>query len=63
MGLPVSGDVPDDAIPSELVDLTTVNLAALDALDADSTLARSIARLLADAERPDEAVAGFNSSI
>jgi FXSXX-COOH protein len=59
--------LPPEGIVGDLVDLTGLGAAGLDftALEAgdDGPLARSIARLLAEAEHPDEAVAGFNSSI
>jgi FXSXX-COOH protein len=55
-------DGPPTEVPSELVDLTHISLADLEIEDG-SILARSIQRLLREAARPDEAIAGFNSSI
>jgi FXSXX-COOH protein len=51
-----------DMLVSEIPDLSTVGFAALEIPDG-SPLGQAIARLLAEAARPDEAVAGFNSSI
>ena len=55
----------EDVIPEEepvLVDLTQVSLRQLSVL-GDSVLARSLRRLLAEADNPPEAIAGFQSSV
>lgn len=55
----------EDVIPEEepaLVDLTQVSLHQLSVL-GDSVLGRSLRRLLAEADNPSEAIAGFQSSV
>jgi FXSXX-COOH protein len=55
----------ENAIPKEepaLVDLTQVSLHQLSTL-GDSALERSLRRLLAEADEPSEAIAGFQSSL
>ncbi|MGH3693653.1 MAG: FxSxx-COOH cyclophane-containing RiPP peptide [Pseudonocardiaceae bacterium] len=47
---------------ADLVDLSGLSLADLRELD-DSVLAHALRRILADAERPEEAVAAFESYI
>ncbi|GIG59436.1 hypothetical protein Lfu02_38080 [Longispora fulva] len=47
---------------SDLLDLTQVRLSHLRELD-DTVLARSLRRLLDDADRPQDAIAGFQSAI
>ncbi|MGF7236410.1 MAG: FxSxx-COOH cyclophane-containing RiPP peptide [Frankia sp.] len=63
----VAADPSTGDVGSDLVDLTAIDLNDLSILgnirDTDSTLSRSIRRILREAERPDEAIAGFNSSI
>ena len=55
------GDV--DGVPSDLVDLTMINLNELREIPADSVLSRSVDRILREAAGAGEAIAGFNSSI
>ena len=55
----------ENVIPEEepvLVDLTQFSLHQLSNL-GDSVLARSLRRLLAEADNPSEAIAGFQSSV
>ncbi|MFB9239116.1 FxSxx-COOH cyclophane-containing RiPP peptide [Plantactinospora siamensis] len=46
----------------ELADVATLRLAELRSSD-DSVLARSLRRILAEADRPQAAVAGWNSAV
>ncbi|MGY0233118.1 FxSxx-COOH cyclophane-containing RiPP peptide [Longispora urticae] len=47
---------------SDMLDLTAVRLAHLGQLD-DTVLARSLRRLLDEADRPQDAIAGFQSAL
>jgi FXSXX-COOH protein len=49
-------------IESQILDVTDVDLAALQELE-NPVLAASIVRILREADQPGEAVSGFNSSI
>jgi FXSXX-COOH protein len=54
-------DVPDD-LPSGLVDLTDLRLVDLRALD-QTTLGTALRRVLEEADRPQDVVAGFQSAL
>ena len=58
-------DHGESSVASEMVDLTEVDLAALPAhrLDSESALTRALRRIVADAERPSETLAGFQASL
>jgi FXSXX-COOH protein len=55
-------DTDATRLESTLVDLEHLDLADLEGLDA-SVLTESLRRLLSDAQRPEETLAGFQSSI
>lgn len=54
-------DVPDDVV-SDLIDLTELDLGDLDALD-NPVLAGALRKIHDEIEHPEEAVAGFQSSL
>lgn len=54
-------DVPDEVV-SELIDLSEVDLSDLETLD-NPVLAGTLERIRDEIAHPEEAVAGFNSSL
>jgi FXSXX-COOH protein len=63
MALP--GDEEQREWRSDMVDVSRMSLTELTELAEadDSALARSLRRLATDLDRPDEAIAGFNSAL
>ena len=55
----------ESGVVSDMVDLTTIDLSDLAERhrDPDSPLARALKRVQTDAERPGDALAGFQSSL
>jgi FXSXX-COOH protein len=58
----VTGDQRTDGHESDLVDLSQVSLDDLRSR-SDASLSRALRRILQEADRPQDAIAGFQSAI